>query len=112
MDALCRSPFSGHGVILSKHQQPWQNSEKVVVYFGKQKALARRRERAFVNKGITGGRRDALTGGGLVRSAGGWQALRALRKAKAHLKSDERLLGDRDFVSSVLRQNQEALERQ
>ena len=43
-------------------------------------------------------RRPDLIGGGLIRSAGEWQAVQALRKNKTHLKGVERILGDNDFV--------------
>ncbi len=109
MDALGRFPFSGHGVIMGKHIQPWQDIDKILVYFGKHKGPARRSYRAFVTKGIADGKRVDLTGGGLIRSAGGWEALKALKRAKAHLKSDERILGDGDFVAQVLSRSQEAL---
>ncbi len=44
------------------------------------------------------GRRKDLIGGGLIRSHGGWAAVRKLRAAKAYQKGDERILGDGDFV--------------
>ncbi len=56
-------------------------------------------------------RRSDLVGGGLVRSAGGWSALKALRRIGAYRKGDERLLGDSDFVKSVLSQAKENFER-
>ena len=42
---------------------------------------------------------------------GGWSALKAMRKAKAYVKGDERILGDSDFVDRVLEQSMEAHER-
>ena len=57
------------------------------------------------------GRRSDLTGGGLIRSAGGWTALKAYRQQKIHVKGDERILGDSDFVESVLDEQNERLER-
>jgi len=57
------------------------------------------------------GRKPGLTGGGLVRSVGNWQALNALRREKVHFKSDERILGDSDFVETVLDFAYEAMER-
>ena len=50
-------------------------------------------------------------GGGLIRSAGGWSAVKALRKSDARMKGDERILGDGDFVETVLREARESLER-
>jgi len=48
------------------------------------------------------GRQPDLVGGGLIRSAGGWAAVQCLRKAGLSQKSDERILGDGDFVDAVL----------
>jgi chromosomal replication initiation ATPase DnaA len=47
----------------------------------------------------------------LIRSAGGWRALAAFRKLKIHVKGDERILGDSNFVSSVLEEQNERLQR-
>jgi len=52
-----------------------------------------------------------LSGGGLIRSAGGWKALKALRREKTYQRSDERILGDVDFVNRVLAEAREALEK-
>ena len=79
---------------------------------GKQTGPARRGYRAFVAKGIDQGRRWDLTGGGLIRSTGGWAAVKALKKNQVHVKSDERILGDGDFVEKSLFKCQEAFERQ
>jgi len=46
-----------------------------------------------------------------VRSAGGWSALKALRRIGAYRKGDERILGDNDFVKRVLAQAKEDFER-
>ncbi|BBO88952.1 hypothetical protein [Desulfosarcina ovata] len=42
-----------------------------------------------------------------MRSAGGWGVLKHARRMKAHLKGDERILGDSDFVMQVLESAQE-----
>ena len=46
-----------------------------------------------------------------MRSAGGWSAVRSLRKSGIFQKSDERILGDGDFVDAVLRDAQEAMDK-
>jgi len=56
-----------------------------------------------VRKGVAAGRRPDLTGGGLVRSAGGWSALRAMRNDESRMKGDERILGQGDFVETGLK---------
>ena len=111
LDQLDQYPFSGHGVIIGKHEQPWQNSETVLLHFGKRVASARQKYREFVAGGIDEGRRDDLTGGGLIRSAGGWSAIKELRRSKIQIRSDERILGDGDFVSEILSKSEESFER-
>jgi hypothetical protein len=64
-----------------------------------------------VEKGIAEGRRKDLTGGGLLRSAGGWEGVKALREEKVYQRNDERILGDGDFVGRVLASAEEAMEK-
>jgi putative transposase len=52
-----------------------------------------------------------LVGGGLIRSIGGWSALRDLRETNTRVISDERILGSSEFAESVLRDANEAYER-
>jgi hypothetical protein len=104
-------PYVGHSVILNKKQNGWQDVEYVLALFGRKKATARRQYRAYVEEGIAQGRRPDLTGGGLVRSLGGWEKIKALRKKDIRLKGDERILGDTDFVLAVLEESEESLER-
>ncbi|MDZ7698071.1 MAG: hypothetical protein U5R49_14525 [Deltaproteobacteria bacterium] len=57
------------------------------------------------------GKRPELTGGGLVRSVGGWSNLKEMRRAKVSVKGDERILGEGDFVERMLKESGEAFER-
>jgi putative transposase len=66
--------------------------------------------RAYAEKGIAQGRRPELVGGGLIRSAGGWSLVKAMRRAQDHMKSDERILGDGEFTQLVLDEARERLE--
>lgn len=43
-----------------------------------------------------------MVGGGLVRSAGGWSEVKALRRIGIREKSDERILGSGTFVDQIL----------
>lgn len=45
-----------------------------------------------------------------MRSIGGWTGLKDFRKAGIRVKGDERILGDSDFVETVLGSAREALE--
>ena len=46
--------------------------------------------------------RPELVGRGLLRSAGGWSALKAIRNSGMRIMGDECILGGNDFVESVL----------
>ena len=109
--ALDTYSYSGHSAVLGSVTRDWQQVDYVLGFFGKTKSAARRAYRHFVEKGISQGRRHDLTGGGLVRSLGGWTALRALRGSTVRIKGDERILGDSDFVEAVLRDANEQLTR-
>jgi len=98
-------------VLMGKLNNPWQDTDWVLGMFGKNIDSARQAYRAFVEKGISQGRRLDLTGGGLLRSAGGWKEVKALREEKVYQKNDERILGDGDFVRGVLASAQEAMEK-
>lgn len=96
---------------MGKNKNDWQNASWALKLFDRRVSTARRRYRAFVQKGIDQGRRDDLTGGGLIRSIGGWAAVIALRRSDQFQKFDERILGDGDFVEKVLSSAQEQMEK-
>lgn len=111
LKALDQYPWCGHSAIMNKTEQSWQNIDYVLGLFSDKKGLARKRYRVFVGKGIDQGKRSDLTGGGLLRSSGGWIGLKAFRKAGMRVKGDERILGDSDFVENVLKAADEKLEQ-
>ena len=104
-------PYCGHCALMGKKKYDWQDTDHVLGLYGGTFSLARRRYRLHVKKGIGDGPRPDLTGGGLIRSAGGWTKVKALRKNENALpaKGDERILGDGDFVEKVLKQARESL---
>jgi hypothetical protein len=79
----------------------WQNRDYVLSYFGGGRR-GRRNYLKFVEEGISLGRRPELVGGGLVRSLGGWSSVIALRRRGDKQVSDERILGDGEYVEAVL----------
>jgi putative transposase len=111
LQSLDQYPYSGHSRVVGKIKGGFQDTEVVLSMFGKTQREARRRYKAFVSKGLLAGKRPELTGGGLIRSSGGWHALKELRQMGVHFKSDERLLGDSDFVDTVLKAADEKLDR-
>jgi REP-associated tyrosine transposase len=109
--ALDRYPWSGHSALMGHISRPWQAVAEVLGHFSARPPAARRAYRAFVAEGIAQGRRPELTGGGLVRSTGGWTALTARRRLGDRLHGDERILGESDFVEGALKAAGERLER-
>jgi REP element-mobilizing transposase RayT len=103
--------FCGHSALMGSVKRDWQEENEVLRLFAAKRLQARKRYRLFIGKGIEQGRRKDLTGGGLLRSAGGWLNVKALREAKIFYKSDERILGDSDFVESVLANADEQMEQ-
>jgi putative transposase len=108
---LQKYPYCGHSALMGNRKRGWQDVDGVLKLFAPHVSEARRRYYAFVEKGITIGRRKDLTGGGLIRSMGGWKAVQLMRKAKQFEKSDERILGDGSFVEQVLSMAEEQMER-
>ena len=111
LKSLDQYSYSGHSRLTGKFKGGFQDIETVLSMFGKTRREARKRYKDFVSKGVLAGKRTELTGGGLIRSFGGWHALKEFRRMGVHFKSDERLLGDSDFVDTVLKAASEKLVR-
>ena len=108
---LDRYPYSGHSRLMGKIKDQWQDVDTVLALFGKKRYAAKKKYREFVEKGILEGKKPELTGGGLIRSVGGWGVLKSMRRMDVHFKSDERILGDSNFVDMVLQDAAEKMER-
>jgi len=109
---LNRYAYCGHSALVDEKTRPWQDVDYVLGYFGKTAKRARKEYLNYVEVGMGQGRQDELTGGGLIRSVGGWSEVKRLRRmGKDHVMSDERILGDSEFVDSVLSQAEEKYER-
>ncbi len=108
---LDKYPYCGHSVLMGKITREWQDTDYILRFYDSKNLTARRRYREYVKKGINAGRRPDLVGGGLIRSAGGWSAVKAMRRGFERVKGDERILGEGDFVETVLKEAQEDLER-
>lgn len=101
--------YCGHGVILGSIKNDWQDTEYILNLFGKDARAGMRGYSEFVRKAFDQGRRPELAGGGLLRSQGGWTGVKALRKSGDYQKGDERILGNGDFVKSVLSKANESI---
>jgi REP element-mobilizing transposase RayT len=109
--ALEQHPYAGHGTIMGVQENRWQTTDALLALFGKKLSQARHEYQEYVASGANLGQQPGLTGGGLIRSTGGWEGVQRLRKAGSFQKSDERILGDGDFVEIVLAEAEENLTR-
>jgi putative transposase len=109
---LERYPYAGHSALMGQVQYEWQDTKYVLAYFGKTLKNARKEYLVYVKEGIDKGRRPELVGGGLIRSLGGWAEVKSTRlNKKDRIKSDERILGDSEFVTQVIAEANEELDR-
>lgn len=111
MDDLKNYKYTGHSALMGNVIRDWQDADYVLSYFGKNRKRAVKEYEKFVEAGLSDGRKKELTGGGLIRSLGGWTEAKDKLKDGSHVMSDERILGDSDFVDSVLAQSEEQYDR-
>jgi hypothetical protein len=112
LEALDIYRFCEHSTLMGKEARDWQDVEYILRYFGKMLGPARKKYRTFVEEGVLLGRRPELVGGGLIRSLGGWDEVKKLRSAgQDRIKSDQRILGESDFVEEVLAGSEENFTR-
>lgn len=109
---LNKYPYSGHSALMGKKQQSWYDTKYVLSYFSSKVSQARKLYFSFVSRAVDQGRKPELVGGGLIRSLGGWDKVKKMRlKGQDRIKSDERILGDSEFVSALLSEAREQLDR-
>ncbi len=73
LSELNRYAYSGHSVLMGRRNRSWQDVDYVLSYFGKTPGRAKNAYHSYVEAGLEQGRRKELTGGGLIRSLGGWR---------------------------------------
>jgi len=98
-------------VLMGECGHDWQNIQYILSLFSTNETEARILYDQFVEEGAGLGKRPELTGGGLIRSLGGWTAAKASRKSGERIKGDERILGKGNFVQEVLSKCREGMER-
>lgn len=95
-------PWTGHATLMGRRPRAWQDAGTILARFGRRPAVARQRYEAFLREGRARGWRPDLGGGGLIRSAGGWSQVVALRRRGEQRLADERILGGGEFVEQLL----------
>lgn len=112
LEELDHYPWSGHQAIIDKAKHPWMDIDTVLSQFGNTKRKAINEYRRFVQEDIGKGQNPLLTGGGLIRSHGGWSQVLSMRRKKLKEEADERILGSGDFVHEILKEAEEKQLRQ
>jgi REP element-mobilizing transposase RayT len=104
LEQLDRYRWCGHSTIVGKIKNDWQDRDYVLKWFGNKEGEATTAYRNYLKKGIAEGRCPELVGGGLIRSMGGWSAVKALRRSGDRELSDERILGSGEFVEQIIKE--------
>jgi hypothetical protein len=112
IEELDRYPFCGHRTIIGKAEHPWTDADYVLLQFGSTKRKGLAEYRKFMREGVALGHQPELTGGGLLRSLGGWSQVVARRRTGKEEEGDERILGSGDFVHAILKETEERELRQ
>jgi len=106
---LALYPWSGHAAIMKKVCCDWVEREYVLHCFGSREGAAREAYLAFLEEEMGIDREKEFSGGGLLRSHGGWEQVQSMRKKGTKVLSDERILGSDAFVRDVLKEAEERM---
>jgi putative transposase len=112
LEQLDRYPWSGHRSIIGKANLPWMDVDRVLSEFGSTRRKTINEYHRFMLEGLNQGRLPELTGGGLIRSKGGWSQVLSARRTGHKEEFDERILGSGDFVNSILKDAEEKAKHQ
>ncbi len=93
-------------------KQDWMDTVYVLSQFGGSEKAARKAYHTFVGEGMAMGKSPEFTGGGLIKSKGGWSQVISARGRGQIEESDERILGSGDFVNAILKETEEKTRRQ
>ncbi|TLU83899.1 MAG: hypothetical protein FDX30_06440 [Chlorobium sp.] len=107
LQQLADYPWSGHSVLMNKVRYDWMDRDYVLKFFGRTDGLARKAYLVFLESEMGIDREQELSGGGLVRSQGGWENIQTMRKRGKKALGDERILGGDDFVKGILTEAEE-----
>ena len=112
MAELDKYPWSGHRAVIGKAKNPWMDIATVLAQFGGTKRKAMNEYRRFMQEGLDQGHDPQYSGGGLVRSLGGWSNVLSMRRKGQKEETDERILGSGDFVHQIVKEAEDKSLRQ
>jgi putative transposase len=99
---LATYSWCGHAVLMNKVRSGWMDREYVLQRFGKTEGSAKKAYLGFLEEELGVDREEELSGGGLIRSQGGWSRVKTMRSKGERAMSYERILGGDEFVREVL----------
>jgi hypothetical protein len=112
MAEMDKYPWSGHRSIIEKTKYPWMDTATILTQFGGAKRKTIHEYRSFIRDGMHQGHDSQFSGGGLVRSLGGWSNVISLRRKGHKEEADERILGNGDFVHQIIKEAEDRSLRQ
>ena len=92
---------------MGNQKREWMDTRYVLTQFSSTVKKARKDYRRFVEEGVSQGRLPELSGGGLIRSQGGWSEVISKKRKGMALESDERILGGSEFIRQILEESEE-----
>lgn len=110
LQQLSSYPWGGHAVIMGKVRHDWMDRDYVLQFFGSRESEARGSYITFIEEEMSIDRERELSGGGLIRSQGGWSKVQSMRKKGKKALSDERILGSDAFVRDMLKEAEDQKE--
>lgn len=108
---LDRYRWAGHAGIVGENPYRWHDVNAVLCLFAGRGGGAGHAYREFIKSGFDAHDHGSYSGGGLIRSNGGWEAVSKLRREHSHCIGDERVLGSGRFVEQVLSDDKLRIER-
>jgi len=112
MEQLDRYPWTGHQALIGKADHGWMDRDAVLSEFGGSRRKAVSEYCRFVREGMNEGRNPELTGGGLIRSQGGWSQVIGMRRRGQREEYDDRILGSGSFVNAIFKEVEDRQLRQ
>lgn len=99
---LDKYSWTGHHNLIIGKEVKWQETKEILIKYSKRKKLAVKRYKKFITDGMKQGKREDLSGGGLIRSLGGIGNTMLVRRENKQMY-DQRILGNGSFVEDILK---------
>jgi putative transposase len=102
--ALESYKWCGHRAVVGRKAVGYLAKDEILRQFGTDPKGARKKYVSYLKERVHKFKSGELSGGGLIRSRGGLSKMMGMSKEEGKEEFDERILGDGDFVASVLKE--------